>query len=80
MDYLQQALNMDLKFYGNNHPALAKEYNSIASIYSTLNNHAKAEEYYQKALTILIDKLGADHPNTKITRENIAFARKKKSK
>jgi tetratricopeptide (TPR) repeat protein len=50
---------------------LATTYNNVALVYKAKNDLAKAREYFEKAYTICLKKLGADHPNTKITKAAI---------
>ena len=54
---------------------MAKTYNNLGLVYWKLGEYQKAIEYYDKALQIWKDKLGENHPNTKIVMDNIRIAK-----
>lgn len=45
-------------------PSLIKTYSNLASLYNSMNNPAKANECYTKALKLAEKSLGANHPET----------------
>ena len=59
-----------LRFYrasmpaGNEDPSLIKTYSNLASLYNSMNDPAKANECYTKALKLAEKSLGANHPET----------------
>lgn len=64
LEYLQKALNIRLKNYGEIHYEVAASYFYIGSVYEQLGDIAKAFEYYEKAVRIDEQALGIDHPYT----------------
>ena len=52
--------------------AVAEVYHNLALVYYGQGNYENALEYYEKALKISEEKLGADHPNTAATYNNLA--------
>ena len=54
---------------------MAKTYNYLGLVYDNLGEYQKAIEYYDKALQIRKDKLGENHPDTKIVMDNIRIAK-----
>ena len=47
-------------------------YNNIAIVYKKQGKYEEALDYYNKALTIKLNKLGEDHPDVASTYNNIA--------
>ncbi len=45
-------------------PSLVKTLGNMASLYNSMNEKVKADEYYQHALRLAIKYLGPDHPET----------------
>ncbi len=45
-------------------PSLVKTLGNMASLYNSMNEKAKADEYYQNALQLALKYLGPDHPET----------------
>ena len=64
------------KVLGPKHPDTVIVYSNIAGVYRTQGNYEKALEYYEKALKILDEKLGPEHPNTKSARRNLEITKK----
>ena len=62
MEYLDDALPLDIERYGESHPAVASVLNNMGTIWSKKGNHKKAVEYYEKALTVVENELGKTHP------------------
>ena len=70
----KQAVEIDKKTIGENHPNFAIRLNNLGGMYHEWgqeeNDRVKlelAQKYLQQALTICTEKLGRDHPNTKDT-------------
>lgn len=45
-------------------PSIVKTYSNLASLYNSLNDKQKADEYYKKALVLAEKFLGPEHPET----------------
>ncbi len=69
--YFQNALNIDLKAFGDNHPNIATRYNNIGAVSRELGKYNKAIDYYQKAISIALKTFGDNHPNIATTYNNI---------
>ena len=50
---------------------MAISYNNMANIYKTKKDLAKAKEYWEKAHEIFSGKLGPNHPNTKLVKDQL---------
>jgi serine/threonine-protein kinase len=59
-----QALAMDRRLYGEQHPAVADELNNLGAIEADRGNFAAAESYYRQALAIVERWYGPEHPET----------------
>jgi tetratricopeptide (TPR) repeat protein len=62
---------------GLEHPDTATSYNNIGGVYASQGDYPKALEYYLKALAILENKLGKDHPYTQTVWNNIEIIKSK---
>ena len=47
---------------------MAISYNNMAYVYKAKKDLAKAKEYWEKAYAICSEKLGPNHPNTKLVK------------
>ncbi len=47
---------------------MALSYNNIGLVHANKGEHDKALEYWEKAHAILLNKLGPNHPNTKLVK------------
>lgn len=62
--------NNALKYYlasipeGAENPSLVKTMGNLASLYNSMNEKEKADEYYQNALKLALKYLGPEHPET----------------
>lgn len=74
-DYHEQALASDLKTYGQDHPAVARDRNNLGAAWQSLGEYEKAIGYYEQALAVFERKLGPEHPYTQGVRGNLAAAR-----
>ena len=55
---------------GADHPNTAESLNNLAVLYRVQERHTEAAPLLKKAVEIMERVLGAEHPNTKIMREN----------
>ena len=53
------------------HPDVGMPLSNLGAIANVRNDFGKAEKYFGRAVTILEDMLGPDHPNVAITRVNL---------
>ncbi|VVB97537.1 Photosystem I assembly protein Ycf3 [uncultured archaeon] len=72
--YYEQALALDKEVYGEKHPRVATELNSIAAASHALGEYKKAIEYYKQALAINKEVLGEQHPYMAAILNNIGEA------
>jgi tetratricopeptide (TPR) repeat protein len=47
--------------------------NNLALLYQSQGRYGEAEPFYLRALAILFNSLGADHPNTQIVWQNFCL-------
>jgi tetratricopeptide (TPR) repeat protein len=71
LEFHQQSLAIDKKFYGESHPDVATSLNNIAGVYRALGQHKEALEFHQQSLTIFKQFYGEEHPATKWVQKNI---------
>ncbi|MBF0457053.1 MAG: tetratricopeptide repeat protein [Nitrospirae bacterium] len=71
MDYYERALKIDIDLYGEEHQAVAEDYNNIGLAWSTFGESKKAIEYFEKALEIDLNIYGENHPSVIGTYNNI---------
>jgi tetratricopeptide (TPR) repeat protein len=55
---------------GKDHPDVATWLNNLAVLYKSQGRYEEAEPLYLRALAILFDRLGAEHPNTQTVWQN----------
>jgi CHAT domain-containing protein len=77
--YLQTALDLRLKFFGDLHSETAGSYNNLGLVFAE-ENPTKSLEYYRKALSIYLDMYGKNHPATASCLNNIALINSKLKK
>ena len=77
INQFEQALAIDRKTYGNEHPNVAIRLNNLGAAWKALGEYQKAIEFYEQALAIFSKKLGEDHPYTKTVRGNMDQAKEK---
>ena len=70
---LKQALQINEKALGPEHPDTASCLDSLAQLYHHLGDYAKAEPLYQRALGIFDKTLGLNHPRTAISLSNLTI-------
>jgi tetratricopeptide (TPR) repeat protein len=61
----RQALAIDEKSYGSEHPSVAIRLNNLAQLLKTTNRLAEAEPLSRRAASIMVHSLGLEHPKTK---------------
>jgi len=71
--YADTALEAGLKFFGENHPVVAKTYHRLGYVYTKLGPAAKAREFYRKSLAINLKVRGENHPDVAATYGNLAI-------
>ncbi len=74
IEYLDKALAIRLKVYGEQHPDVATCYNNIGRARDNLGEYQKAIEYYDKALAIRLKVYGEQHPHVANCYNNIGAA------
>jgi len=60
----RQALDIDRRLFGEQHPAVAEELNNLGAIEFNRGNLPAAEGYYRRSLSIVERWYGPDHPET----------------
>ena len=68
---MRQALVIDEKAFGPEHPNVATYLNNLAMLLHATNRLDEAEPMYRRVVKILEKSLGPEHPNTKIVRGNL---------
>ncbi|MEK7404409.1 MAG: tetratricopeptide repeat protein [Acidobacteriota bacterium] len=71
----RQALKIDEKVYGPEHPEVAIDANNIGTILKAKGDLEGALGYTERALRIFESVYGADHPSTRIVAENLRSLR-----
>ena len=64
IEYCEQALAIERKKLGDDHPDVAASLNNIGVAYRNKGDYDKAIEYYEQSLAIRRKKLGPGHPDT----------------
>ncbi|MCP4747022.1 MAG: tetratricopeptide repeat protein, partial [Desulfobacteraceae bacterium] len=75
IDYFTQALAIDKKAYGDQHPAVARDLNNLGLAWYSLGEYKKAIDYFTQALAIIEIKLPPSHPHIKLLKNNINSAK-----
>jgi tetratricopeptide (TPR) repeat protein len=70
----QRALEIELKAFGENHPAVAISYNNIGNSLQNLGRHEKALQNHQRALGIRLKAFGENHPAVAASYNNIGIS------
>ena len=68
---MRRALAINEQSYGDQHPNVARDFNNLARLLQATNRLTEAEPLMRLALAIFVASLGADHPNSKVVRENL---------
>ena len=61
LDYFKKSLNLDLSFFGENHPEVASGYYNIGYVYFAQGDYSKALEYFEEVLKIRLSVYGENH-------------------
>jgi|SRR5579871_1141359 len=69
---LVQALEINEKVLGTEHPDTMTSLNNLAVLYKTQHRYEKAEPLYIRTLEIRERALGVEHPNTALSLNNLA--------
>ncbi|WP_086936162.1 tetratricopeptide repeat protein [Chamaesiphon minutus] len=72
-NYFERAIDLHTKF--EQQEDLAISLNNLAELYRSTGRYAAAEPLYVRALEILEQSLGINHPNTQTIRENLQILR-----
>ena len=72
--YFEQALDSDLKTFGDNHPEVATDRNNLGSAWRDKGEFDKAIRYFEQALQSGLKTFGDDHPRVATMRHNLASA------
>ena len=62
--FYRQAIEIDEKALGGDHPTVATLYSNLAALLYTQGKHGEAEPMFRRALEISQASLGSDHPTT----------------
>ena len=71
---VEKSLRINERVLGEDHPDTAVSYNNLAALYYSQKKYGFALSYYIKAYKIFINKLGFEHPYTKMSCENMEMA------
>lgn len=72
VDLLVLALEIREAVLGERHPDMAQSLNNLGYLLQAQGDLVGAQPYYQRALAILTERLGPDHPDTRTVRGNLA--------
>lgn len=72
--YYEQALAINLKTNGEDHPDVAISRNNLGAALDSLGEYEKAINHYEKALASDLKTYGEDHPDVAIDRNNLGMA------
>ena len=74
-DYFEQALAIDEKQYGKEHPDVAIDLNNLGSAYYQMGRKDKARPYFQNAYAIFKKFYGEEHSHTKTVKKWLELCR-----
>ena len=69
INHYEQALAIDEKVYGNEHPDVARELNNLGVAYYHMGQKEKAKPYFQNAYAIFNKFYGEEHPDIQMVKE-----------
>ncbi len=72
----KQALAINKKVLGEQHPDTASSLNNLGSLLLSLGDYAGARLYLEQALAIADRVLGKNHPTSRIIQENLGTLNK----
>ncbi|MGB5100339.1 MAG: tetratricopeptide repeat protein, partial [Methanothrix sp.] len=58
-------------FFGKSHPIIAEDIRNIGLVFNKQGKLEDAKKCYERALMILEKRLGKDHPNAVLVRNNL---------
>ncbi|HPR66095.1 MAG TPA: tetratricopeptide repeat protein, partial [Methanothrix sp.] len=64
-------LRIDEKVYGPDHPQVAIRINNLGSVMQAMGDFEGAKVHFERALNIFQDRLGEEHPKTRLVRTNL---------
>ena len=67
---LREALEINREIYGEEHGAVAANYNNIGNVYLAIGQHKQAKEFYDKALNIRMKLYGEEHGDVAVSYNN----------
>lgn len=70
---LKKALDIGLKIFGENHPAIARSYHRMGNANKGMGDREQALEFWNKALAIRLKTLGENHPEVAFSYGNIGI-------
>lgn len=71
---LNHALETGLKFFGENHPSVARSYHRLGNVYKNVGDSEKMLVFWNKALAIRLKTLGENHPEVGRSYGNLSLA------
>jgi len=74
IEYYEQALKIDLRAFGEDHPNVAIYRNNLGGAWVSLGQYEKTIEYLELALASDLKTYGEDHPSVARDRNNLGFA------
>jgi tetratricopeptide (TPR) repeat protein len=77
-DLLRAALEADEKTFEAGHPEIARDQSNLAMVLKDLGEFEEAKDLLTKAYHTFLEKLGPQHPKTKIAKENLESMSSKK--
>ncbi len=72
-EYLEKALELGAKNFGENHPTVSILYSNFGLVYKDLGDYEKAREYLEKALESGIKNFGETHPTVATYYSNLGL-------
>jgi len=72
----EEALRIDEKTIGKEHPSYAIDLNNLADVYHSQGRYDEALPFFQDALLIFEKTLPENHPNIQSVRESLENCRK----
>ena len=71
-DFIDQALKIDEKLFGNEHYIYAKDLHALGLYFKKTGNIEKAKEFFERSLNLCKNILGEKHHKTKKVKEDLA--------
>jgi len=69
---MRQALQIDEKSFGPDHPDVARDLNNLAQLLKATNRMEEAESLMRRVIEIFQKSLGENHPNVAVSLNNLA--------